>query len=245
MEEKILSFRRSLTARRPRRERRPKREIIGAALQKNRYRTADFMNSTTPIFPGITRVPRALGPFAVFLVLLVLSGCHKGNVAFTLDSTFSFNIADVNPDWPTDPELLHPNEQEVLEERGRPDYIHIFWSRRQDIVDAIEVERIWRSTGKKTKEMPQGWIYLDDKEEVVFPVNEDTPEVRPLSDKLVVICEMGDPKPSNIRNFPSSTGKRTETWHYVRRGAIFTFCDDILIKEDWTSVPPVKNYIGR
>lgn len=178
-------------------------------------------------------------------MLLFLSGCQMGSVAFTLDSSFSFNVADVNPDWPVDLEKLHPNEQEVFEDRGRPDYIHIFWSRREDIVDANEVERITRMSRKKTKNMPQGWIYLDDGEEVVFPVNDDPPEVRPLSDKLKLICEMGDPSPQNIRNFPSSTGQRIETWHYVRRGAIFTFSDDILIKEDWTSVPPVKNYIGR
>lgn len=202
------------------------------------------MNLLPLNFSGSTRISKFRIPIVFCLAAFGLSGCQTGNVAYTLDPSFSLNIADVNPDWPTDVDLLHPFERETFEQRGRPDFIHVIWSKRHDIVNKSDVARFSRNP-KRNKQLAQGWIYVDDDEEVVFSLGEDPPKVRPLLDKLEVISRMGDPNPMNTKTFPNSSGMRIETWHYVGQGVIFTFSDGILIKEDRSSVPPMPGYMGR
>ena len=178
---------------------------------------------------------------AAALLVVAASGCSRKNPAYLIDESFSLNIAQVNPTWPKDPEELTPAKQEVLETRGHPDYIHLIWNKRQPIMDRTSAWRQIKRPGMKGVNFGQGWIYLEEKEEVQFP-SPLKHDAIPLNDKLEVICRLGDPQ--EVVPHPNNKGQRIEKWRYWTRGVICTFIDDKLVGEDHGSMPPMPGYLG-
>ncbi len=171
----------------------------------------------------------------VLVLAFVLSGCREVK-PFIWEPDFSINVAEVNFEWPQIKEDLNPAELEVYERYGRPDFVHLIWSRRNHIVRRDEGKRIMFRSGKKVQDVKRGWIYLKNDREVVFKSPAHY-EIMPLNDKLRVIADEGDPPPSWIKMESDILGKRTEKWHYVDRGVVYTFVNDELTNVDRSLTP--------
>jgi hypothetical protein len=184
---------------------------------------------------------RLVVPGVLCLFLLSLTaGCKTLQKPYVQDFGFSVNVAKVNPRWPGDLNNLTPAEREVLEERGRPDYIHLIWSSFDSVVDRAQLNAAIRSASMDKERI--GWIYIEDKKEITFPTASKFKE-EPLKDKLKVICREGDPSEPKV--LPNNRSVRVEKWHYINSGVIYTFENDIMVKEDRTSVPALPGFGGR
>lgn len=179
--------------------------------------------------------------FALPLILL-FTGCTsfaglfgEDEVSFfTVTDKFSVNVAYVNEGWPSDPTKLSLTEQEVLRTMGTPEMVHLWWDRNRPIVTTAEAYQYKTAMTAKFEPLKVSWIYLEKKKEVNFKKTESF-ETVPLSDKMRILCEMGDP--NEIKEF-TSNGKFMENWIYFGLGRIYRFTDDALIGVDRTrSVP--------
>ncbi len=185
--------------------------------------------------------PVVMAVFCLFLLCL-MTGCKTKPKSYIPDFGFSVNVAKVNPRWPGDLNNLTTAEREVLEERGRPDYFHLIWSPFEAVVDRAQLNTAIRSVSLEKDKERIGWIYIEDKKEITFPTPSKYKE-EPLKDKVRIICREGDPNEPKV--LPNSRDVRVEKWHYINSGVIYTFEDDVMIKEDRTSVPAMPGFGGR
>jgi hypothetical protein len=179
---------------------------------------------------------------AIFVIPPLLTGCSRLAPEVVFDPTFSINIAELLPGWPNDENALAPAEEEVLRTHGRPDYFHIMWSRRSDIVDESVAHRLRRQRRVDPQKLQRRWIYMDAREEVRFAKDKLSYEVTPLSDQLEVIVRRGDPE--EMRFPVVSGGRRIEKWYYWNQGLLVTFEDGRLVSEDDAAFPPSPHMMG-
>jgi hypothetical protein len=133
-------------------------------------------------------------------------------------------------------------EREVLEEDGRPDYFHLIWSPYEAVVDRAQLNKAIRSASAENEKERIGWVYIEEKKEITFSTPSKYKEA-PLNDKVRVICREGAPNEPKV--LPNNRNVRVEKWHYINSGVIYTFEDDVMIKEDRTSVPALPGFSGR
>ncbi|NQU42995.1 hypothetical protein HQ520_06905 [bacterium] len=189
---------------------------------------------------------RRLGGFLAVLGIAGLSmGCglfrKEPGIGYSMESRFSVNVAMAQPGIPKDLERFPANQRHVLEERGVPDFIHLRWVPGKDVVEEGRVYHMKTAHRGKLEPRDKSWIYLAKDLEVLFEGETEFRE-EPLSDKMRVICEYGDPQ--DIR-YNSSGQTQIVNWRYYSEGIIFRFQDEKLIETDRSSLRPIPNYQGR
>jgi hypothetical protein len=158
------------------------------------------------------------------IVLLFIVGLSCARKELTFDTRFSINLARPGKDFrPEKPTLA---QEEVLEKYGLPDFVRIYWDRKGEIVTLLAVDQALREG--KYRELKQTWIYLSSMQEISFPDDEHH-EVAPLSEKMKIVCEFGDP--DQMQKQSDSRGGIEETWTYYGKGWIFRFYNDTLMSK--------------
>ena len=195
-------------------------------------------------FPGDH--PRALrrcaAASALALCAVLAVACSQATKSYTMDTKFSVNVGHFAADWPSDPTTLPLAKQDALRTRGRPDFVHIKWSRFEEIVDRTTVSEIMASPEEKKRGRKESWIYLDDGLEIDFPDAADS-RVKPLSDQLRQVCRLGDPERVEVRPDAKHPERRVEKWTYYSRGYILTFIDGMLTETiSIPRMPHLRNF---
>ncbi len=163
---------------------------------------------------------------AVIFISILACGCSLQDKHFRISPQFSVNLAVPSEEW-ADSDTFTSAEQAVFEQFGKPNFIRIWWDENGRIKTYLEVDRDISSRLYREKE--KSWIYKNDEKEIIFP-DANNFEVLPLSPKLKILCQYGDPENRKI-NEEVSTSKQVEVWQYYTLGKIFTFWDNILVKE--------------
>lgn len=182
------------------------------------------------------------------------SGCSSmqmwfgggGGPMYEWNPRWSVNVAYVNSDWPNEIQrkLLNKTEEYLLESYGPPELVHFWWSRREPVIDFYQYHRYKSARRGKIDPQRISWIYPELEKEIVVSSKggEMDPiqfEEMPLSEKLKVICEYGDPQ--EIK-YGSEEGERVEKWIYFNAGTYFRFLDDELLEKNTHSIPVLKGY---
>ena len=139
---------------------------------------------------------------------------------------FSINLAVPQADWP-DPKTITPAHQAVLDQFGQPDFIRIWWDESGAVKTYLEVDRA--ISLKLYREKKWTWIYKEMKKEITF-IGDNDFKTEPLTDKLEILCEYGDPENRKFSEDRES-GQQVEIWQYYAKGKLFTFWDNTLVKE--------------
>lgn len=158
--------------------------------------------------------------FLALALVFAASGCaHKFN--YGVNERFSMNIGPVPP-WLTDPKApLRPAEKEVLERRGMPDFIRVWWKTDGSPITSSDLSGRHDEYQEIVNAAPKSWLYVraekgDKDEEVVFVNDGASYRVRPLSEQLKLLCQYGDP--SNKITPVVIDGLKHETWMWYEHG---------------------------
>ncbi len=201
-----------------------------------------------------TKRSRIWGQFRALLILplcLMFSASRcadQYNSGYNLDPEFSINVGTIDADWPKDIEDLDTAKQHALEFYGRPDYFHLIWSPRSDILTESEHYKLMRDAADqnwKTGKPPEpgfGWIYMKKNIEVIF-LDSARYEEKKLTAQMRLIAEKGDPQRKRMVRIPG--GRTVEEWTYFGLGIIYKFEDGMIISEDHNSIPAQGNWIMR
>jgi len=175
---------------------------------------------------------------ALMAALLGLSCAKKQGYTFRRD--YSVNLGVPQPGWPGNPvKTLSPAEQEVYALRGKPDFVRFWWKGRDDYATNLEVPR--DVTPETLASIRQSWVYLRQGDEVFF----DTAVVsrsEPISDRLKVVLEEGDPE--DRRFLPGPLGQEDEEWHYYSSGMVYRFREGKLVDKK-RQHDPITGYLKK
>jgi hypothetical protein len=203
------------------------------------------------------------GPFALALAALVvvsLAGCERFVPPAVFDME-SVNVGRLPENWPEGQELTEAQE-EVLAERGKPDFIRARWDahgrlstgdelwtryRRQRVVDIMlmhhhhdlplpfEISWIYQAPDQERFQRGPEEVFRGD--EVIF-LNNTEYDVQPVSDQLGVVLDHGDPE--EIRASEHWQGHLMEHWVYFHAGLIFHFFDGRIDRVERIAQTPIR-----
>jgi len=163
---------------------------------------------------------RLIGRLAALALLLVAAtGCFTKHL-YDFDPNFSVNLMTPDEDWP-DMDKMRPAEIEVFEKYGEPDFFRPWYNRRGEIMNRWEAGPRIRT--KTVTDLRMSWIYEDRSVEIQFKSPTQFVEV-PLSDKLKVLCERGDP--SEIAALTNPKDPAREAWTYFDVGEKYFFTEE-------------------
>lgn len=169
------------------------------------------------VSPARSRFVRVLFP-ALLFGALILGGC-KLDQDIAMDFDYSVNVFRPGPKFPNH-KKLKPSEKELFDRYGKPDFIRVYWNRDGDLRTRNQLQG--ELQGKKPKKMPPyAWLYLKQGRE--YFINETTFEERPVTERVRIICEHGDPE--DIKDL---MGGRIQ-WTYYSTGRIFTIVGDRVV----------------
>jgi hypothetical protein len=179
------------------------------------------MNSLQNLRRGLAR----LGWLSLLLAPLLAVGCSHAKYQYGLDDHFSMNMIRP-PAWLGDPKAdLKPAEKEVLQRRGRPDFIRVWWNSDGSLIRSSDLAFRSDQVPQLIKAARKSWIYLgsgEKGEEVNFLRDGASYSAKELSEPIRLICEYGDPE----RSTPVMVnGEKRETWIWVDRGMKATLVD--------------------
>ena len=168
-------------------------------------------------------------------LLLLASGCSLNFLTslfyekpvIKLDERFSQNLAIPLPTFKKPNKKRPPAHAEVLERRGVPDCVRVWWRRDGTLITSSDHSGRRNQIAEMLRTNKQSWIYLDEDEEVVFQQSGAGYQVQPISAILKLIAKYGDPSERNppvIRN-----GHIHETWRWYDHGLQIELVDG---KED-------------
>lgn len=136
---------------------------------------------------------------------------------------FSVNIINPSRTWPNFDNLT-PAMIEALDKEGRPDHFRVWFNPYGELANQRQARTLIKEEELGRK--PWSWIYLRKEIEVRFPTSTQYEKV-PLSDKLKVLCERGDPQQRpDIQQMKSGSIK--ESWFYYDVGRKYVFIDEEL-----------------
>lgn len=167
---------------------------------------------------------RALISVVVVVICCTLIGCAR-NKLILFSSDFSVNLAKPSANWPK-AKLLSPAEQGLLKEYGRPDFFRLCWSEDCELKSYMDVPlNLLVKRGYKVI----SWIYINRGIEVILN-GQSNYSVKPLSDKLKVLCQYGDPESRKVE-MDKDLNCSVEVWQYYSAGKLFKFSGDKIISE--------------
>lgn len=152
---------------------------------------------------------------AVTLFLAILPSCKTEEGEVNFDVKHSVNIALPGKGWPIE-KKLSPEKLATYKKYGMPDAFHVYW----DPTGSVQSSDFVKKELKRRKAMgekdlpPYAWVYLDKNIEVFFDKNGKASE-KPITDKIRIIIQNGDPQKVD----QSSLLK----WTYYSTGKIYTF----------------------
>lgn len=153
---------------------------------------------------------------AAGLFLLLAAGCSTPQM-IDLDYHFSMNVAKPPAGFPDKKLKLTAAESEVVARRGKPDFIRIWWRPDGSLIRSSDLAGKGDTVGVILGAAKKSWIYMTDEkeaEEVLF-VGPGY-KVRPLDEKIKLVCTYGDPStrtPPIMRD-----GHMCETWLWIEHG---------------------------
>ena len=156
-------------------------------------------------------------------LLISATSCFKDRKIY-LDLNRSINVGRPGDDFPN-VDKLPANKREAYEIYGTPDLVRFWWNEEDRIYNYLEVDRTMK---QKMYEVPHSWIYVEEGIEAVFDDEDDSWHEVPLSDKLRVVCQYGDPEAQKTMS-RGDEGPVRENWNYFSRGLILKFEDDKLV----------------
>lgn len=169
--------------------------------------------------------PARFASFAIrFLTALLLVSAVGGCATkynYGVNERFSMNLGPVPP-WFGDPKApLRPAEKEVLERRGRPDFIRVWWKSNGAPITSSDLAGRRDEYQILVNAADKSWVYLKAEkggkdEEVVFLNDGAAYRVQPLSEQLKLLCQYGDP--SNKITPVVIDGESHETWMWYEHG---------------------------
>jgi hypothetical protein len=173
---------------------------------------------------------------AVIIALLVIVSLDCGKKDLMFDTKFSINLARPGKYFLTKDGT--PAQKEVQEKFGTPDFVRLYWDKKGDIVTLLAVDESLRKG--KQRDVKQTWIYVDANQEITF-TNDEEYSVGPLSEKVKIVCEFGDP--DQIQKHTDNEGGLEEIWTYYGKGRIFKFYNETLISKQ--QFPPMGTFIKQ
>lgn len=162
---------------------------------------------------------RTSGWLAVAVVLIGAASCPKA-IQIDIDTKFSANLVRPAATWPPLDQLT-PAELDAYEKFGAPDFFHLWYNRRGDLVSSREAHPFIRE--KKLDELPRSWVYEAGGFEIRF-LTAARFEKQPISDKIKVICLRGDPQ--DVDRQRMRNGDVKEYWTYFDVGEKYLFVND-------------------
>ena len=197
---------------------------------------------------------------AVMLASLLGLGCHRKPKTIEIDHRFSYNVARV-PSWfpaekrvpmrrkiahvmtlglvsdnPPVGSSLSPAEQEVLDRKGKPNFIRFYWNPQGTFITSSDLSGKNLDLADILKETKRTWIYVADKTEIEFHENGSRYDVHPVTEKLQLICAYGDPTGKTPPK-PDKGGRMHESWEWVEQGIRIEFVDDKELHRDYFHEP--------
>lgn len=176
------------------------------------------------------------------IVPLMASGCNRTPKKRVLvpDHRFSVNLVPVPPDWPDeakdwpDDVDMALRQQRVYERHGAPDYFRLRWNRDGRIIPQAELQQKLMAVRQRNLEkfmaeldLENEWVYLDKGK--LFRFQRSGVVERDLPDTIRTLTDYGDP--ADIKESRDIVGPVT-VFTYYDRGKIFTFRDDMIVKEE-------------
>ena len=156
------------------------------------------------------------------ILALLASGCASIKYTYPINERFSMNVSPT-PAWFSNPKNdLRAAEKEVLQRRGRPDFVRIWWNVTGSPITSSDLSGQHEQIREMAKAAKKSWIYLtdakgDDKgEEVIFLRDGAAYRVKPLSDIFKLICQYGDPSSKSVPLMIDGTSH--ETWIWMEYG---------------------------
>jgi hypothetical protein len=198
---------------------------------------------------------------ALCLGVVAVTGCDAFQPPAVFNLT-SVNVASLPPAWPyEEPGLTHA-QQEVLDERGKPDRLRARWDERGRLTwgtdlrgrfrrNSVQDIMLWHHHRKAPMPFDLSWLYqspdqrrdqrVGDEvfrgEEIIF-LDEERWEAVPISDQLGVILDYGDPE---ARDGPElRRGQEVERWRYYGEGRVFHFADGVIERVERVPGMPLR-----
>lgn len=192
--------------------------------------------SRTMAIPALRSARKtALALLVLLLLLAAASACSRNKPGYKIFPEVSVNVGKIDPGWPSDMSKLSLAEQEMIRLRGRPEFIHVWYIPGVEMVDKMTIRRLDPKTNKQLS-----WVYLSRDEEIIF-LDQVNFEIRPLSHRIKLICQVGDPQ--EIRRLPDAEGRLVEQFRYYNLGRIVTFIDGMQVREEYTA--PLPHYLRK
>lgn len=192
---------------------------------------------------------------------IALGGCNRFVDWADFEAMESVNVAAPIGPWPEGFELTAA-QQEVYDERGRPDFFRARWDRRgrltwgDDVLQRTSRQRIRDVMARahhRDEPLPfdVSWIYQAEDQgrnrtgdmdifrgdEVIF-TGDASHDVEPVTDMLGVVIDHGDPE--DRRAGTPAGGHDIESWVYFREGKIFHFIDGHLARIERQPPMPMR-----
>ena len=164
---------------------------------------------------------------AIVLACATLSGCFDKQEQLVMDPQWSCNIYRPASEWPGKKYELSSAQEKVLELRGEPAFVRLWYDPVGEFKEFREVYLKFKD--KSWMELKRSWIYLDTREEVEF-ISATYYEVHPLTDMLDVMCKRGDP--DEILTFERGVDTPILQWTYYAFGERYKFLENRQIRKE-------------
>jgi hypothetical protein len=140
------------------------------------------------------------------------------------DPRFSYNLVRTPPWFPDKKQKVGVAEQSILDSRGRPDFMRIWWRPDGELISSRDLAGLPpEQVAERLATSDKSWIYSRDNEEVIFLRAGASYRTHPLSEKTKLVCTYGDP--SNISPPVVRDGQTHETWQWIEHGLQIEFVD--------------------
>lgn len=157
------------------------------------------------------------------------SGCNRKTIE--IDPRFSINVTKVPSWYPTEKmrEKFTPAQHEVLNRRGRPDFMRFWWDEYGEMLMTSDFSGRQADVPQMLGETKTTWVYTPEDIEVEFLEDGGYAE-HPLTQIVKLVCRNGDPREKSPPKTTAS-GKKLEYWTWIDRGLQVQIEDGIVVGE--------------
>lgn len=183
----------------------------------------------------------------LLLFEIALAGCQHEDRTIEIDDRFSMNVVRVPAWFPPPPEEesgLTATEQAVIREKGAPNFIRFWWRTDGSFIRSSDLAGKGEQIPDMMAQMKRTWIYRQAEIEVEFLPNGAGYLEHPMTEKLKLICDYGDPSEKSAPR-PTKSGQTKETWTWIDHGMIVEFLDDVEVKRSHFGGTGEGTFLGK